>query len=203
MTNAQHSAATDQHGTNPDIIALATATLGFIDVDPASSPEWNELVGASRIITREQNGLRTSWFKGAPSPIDLLVDETEWHPGLGRGTVFLNPPGDKRGDKVRRFWNALAEYYRRGFVTAAVYEGFSLEQLSRLQRVGTTSHPLEHTTLIPEERQPHRDTPTTLGMDPTHACFVTLLSDDIRQIETFTLLGSKLGHVIQCGRPRR
>ena len=213
--NAQHSAATDEHGTPPELVALAQRVLVFIDLDPASSEEWNALVGAQRILTRETGGLRTPWFAGAPRPDELGTDKREctsptasyktavFEGAPSRGTVFLNPPGDKRGELVARFWCALAEYYRRGFVTSAVYVGFSVEQLARLQRVGAHSHPLEHTTLIPRSRLGYRDTPTTIGEDPTHASFVTLLSDDVRQIETFAAYGRELGHIVHCGRPRR
>jgi hypothetical protein len=210
--SAQHSCATPEHGTPAKIIDLARATLGGIDLDPASSPQWNRFVCARRIITAKQNGLHTPWFTGAPAPLRLGTDKTEpWCLPtcleLGtrppRNTVFLNPPGDKRGELVARFWCALAEYYRRYWVTSAIWVGFNVEQLARLQRVGAVSHPLEHTTLIPRERIAYRDTPTTIGEDPSHASFVTLLSDSASEIETFAALGSELGHVVYCGRPRR
>lgn len=231
MTNAQHSAATPEHGTPAHIVEFARTVLGTIDVDPATSDEWNVLVRARRIFTKAKSGLKHPWFAGAPRPDELLTDLRDCHAPLldailsGRiaeaqviaeefgidldvdappfGTVFLNPPGNKDGSLVARFWTALAEYYRRGFVRSAIWVGFNIEQIARLQRVGACTHPLNHTTLIPSRRVAYRDTPTTHGEDPPHASFVTLLSDDIRQIETFTLLGSQWGHVIPCGGLRR
>lgn len=214
MKNAQHSAATAEHGTPPEFVALAQRVLGFIDVDPASSPEWNALVGAQRIVTAEENGLKTPWFVGAPRPDEMRTDKREWSnptssyktaifDGPTRGTVFVNPPGNKDGSLVARFWCALAEYYRRNFATSAIWIGFSLEQIARLQRVGAASHPLEHTTLVPRTRHGYRDTPDHVDDQPTHASYVTLLSDNPVEIETFAALGSELGHIVHCGRPRR
>lgn len=222
--NGQHTAKTPEHGTPPEYVAIARQVLGTIDVDPATSDAWNELVGAERIFTKSHSGIANAWFDGAPAPNRLLTDDRETPAPLldalllGRhaearaiatqfgiciGTVFCNPPGDKQLDLVARFWTALAEYYRRGFVTAAIWVGFSVEQLARLQRVGAPSHPLQHTTLVPDERIAYRNTPTTIGDQPSHASFVTLLSDDIHKIELFRALGTPLGHVIEGSRPRR
>lgn len=201
--NGQHTAKTAEHGTPPAYVDLARQVLGRIDVDPATSPDWNVLVGAERIFTRTHSGIANAWFEGAPAPNRLLTDEREHVAGGDRGTVFCNPPGDKQLDLVARFWTALAEYYRRGFVTSAIWIGFSVEQLARLQRVGAPSHPLQHTTLVPDERIAYRNTPTTIGDQPSHASFVTLLSDDARQIDLFRALGTPLGHVIEGTRPRR
>ncbi len=202
--NAQHSADSAEHGTNPEIIALARAALGEIDLDPASSPEWNELVGAKRIFTKETNGLTSPWWYGAPDPSSLRLEphaapeNPSW-----RFRVFLNPPGSKDGSLVARFWNTLELHYRWSWVTSAVWVGFSLEQLARLQRVGAGSHPLHHTTIIPRDRQGYRDTPTHVDDQPTHASYITLLSDTPSEIQTFAALGAELGHVVWNGIPRR
>ncbi len=203
VKNAQHSAESAEHGTPSELVALATRTMGWIDLDPASTPEWNELVDAKRIFTKETNGLTSPWWYGAPDPATLRV-EREPCPNPGwKFRVFLNPPGSKDGSLVARFWQTLALHYALSYVSSAVWVGFSVEQLSRLQRVGAESHPLEHTTLIPRERVPYRNTPTTVGEQPSHASYVTLLSDDPIEIETFAALGSELGHIVHCGRPRR
>ncbi len=201
--NAQHSAATDQHGTPIEIIELARASMGGIDLDPASSPAWNELVGATRIFTKETNGLTSPWWYGAPDPATLRVDPEACPNPSWRFRVFLNPPGDKKGELVARFWRTLTDYYTWGYVSTAVWVGFSVEQLSRLQRTGARSHPLEHTTLIPRKRVDYRDTPTTVGEDPSHASYITLLSDTPSEIETFAALGSELGHIVYGANQRR
>lgn len=204
MKNAMHSAATPEHGTPGEYVDLARQVLRVIDIDPATSAEWNTLVGARRILTREDNALRTPWLDGWPRADELLTDERESGiPPTFGATVFCNPPGSKDGSLVARFWLALSEYYRRGFVSSAIWIGFSLEQVSRLQRVGARSHPLQHTTLIPSRRIAYRATPTTIGEDPTHASYVTLLSDDQSKVQLFAALGVELGHVITGGILRR
>jgi hypothetical protein len=149
---------------------------------------------AGRILTAEDDALVTPWCDGAPAPNRLGTDRRVAPPGHVC-TVGLNPPGDPRGELVAAFWRILVEYYLRRWVTSAVWIGFSLEQLSRLQRVGARSHPLRHPTCVPNERIAYRKSLTELGDQPTHASYVTLLSRDSRQIETFAALGSELGCV--------
>jgi hypothetical protein len=95
---------------------MAREVLKRIDVDPASSYEANKTVGASRIITKEQNGLSTEW---------------------GPGTVFLNPPGGRCGSRslAEAFWDRLVRHSEdeRGFL-GAVFIGFSIEALATTQR---------------------------------------------------------------------
>lgn len=193
--SAQHSAATDQHGTPPLAIALIHGTLGGPpDIDPASSPEWNDLMQARRIITAAEDFRVTPWVVGAPAPNRLVTDRRA-APAGHRCTAAINPPGDPRGKLVAGAWLTLVEYYLRGWITAAVWVGFSLEQLSRLQRVGARSNPLRHPTVVPDERLGYRKSLTELGESPPHGSYLTLLSRDPRQIEIFSALGSELGCV--------
>ena len=70
--------------TPPAVIKAVRDVLGEIDLDPASSRIANEIVGAKKFFTRDDDGLKQDWF----------------------GNVFLNPPYskgliDKFIDKLR------------------------------------------------------------------------------------------------------
>lgn len=198
--SAQHSAATDQHGTPPGLVALIHGTFGGPpDVDPASSEEWNDLMQARRIITVAEDARVTPWVPGAPAPNRLITDRRVAPQGH-ICTLGINPPGDPRGELVAFFWTTLVEYYLRRWVTSAIWVGFSLEQLSRLQRIGARSHPLRHPTCVPDQRIAYRKSLIELGEQPPHASYLTLLSREPRQIETFAALGSELGCVVNGDR---
>lgn len=211
--SAQHSAASHDWGTNPRILAFERAVLGPIDVDPCSSVKWNAVVGARRFIDAANDGRRTAWAPGAPPPYQVArVAEPDCPPLLraepGRiYTAHVNAPGDKRktGEKrvefVKHFWRALAGYVHTGWISAACYVGFNVEQLARLQRVGAVTHPLWWWTLIPAEREPFMLAPGVAGEDPSHASFVTLVGGDDDMVQRFHVLGEPIGAIARTGRP--
>jgi DNA N-6-adenine-methyltransferase (Dam) len=81
--------------TPPRYLAAVREVIGGIDLDPASSEAANQVVKATRILTKHDDGLAQPWH----------------------GRVFLNPPyGRLAGDFVIK----LVEEYRAGNVTAAV-----------------------------------------------------------------------------------
>lgn len=51
-----------EYYTPPAIIEAARSTMGYIDLDPASSAKANLTVGADRILTVEQDGLEYEWW---------------------------------------------------------------------------------------------------------------------------------------------
>lgn len=142
---AFHSSATPEHGTPIEVIEASRRLLHSIDLDPASSRDFNARVMADRYYTAETDGLKHPWH----------------------GRVFVNPPGDRRGKLVKEFWAKLLWEYYHGRTTEAVWVGFSLEQLVSLQRLEGVRHPLQFPTCIPERRLKFG------GNSPTHGNYIT------------------------------
>jgi ParB family chromosome partitioning protein len=81
--------------TPREYIKAATAVMGAVDLDPASSEQANTVVGAADIFTEERDGLAE-----------------EWH-----GRVWMNPPYAR--PLVDRFCERLAESHAEGNVPQA------------------------------------------------------------------------------------
>lgn len=81
--------------TPPAYIRAATEVLGAIDLDPASSAEANEIVGAQRIYTQGDDGLSQPW----------------------QGRVWMNPPYAQ--PLIEHFCEKLVEEFSAGHVPEA------------------------------------------------------------------------------------
>ena len=101
-THAMLSSESNEWYTPKEIMEAVRRVLGTIDLDPASTPEANETVKATKIYTIGDNGLR--W---------------QWH-----GSVWLNPPyGKDRGRSRQEIWLRYLEYqYRKGNSQRAMAE---------------------------------------------------------------------------------
>jgi hypothetical protein len=82
--------------TPPEFIEAARLVMGSIDLDPASSEVANRTVGAKRIYTAADDGLKLVW----------------------EGRVWMNPPYEK--GLIDRFAEKLRDEVTAGFVTQAV-----------------------------------------------------------------------------------
>lgn len=88
----------------PEVVRVARATLGAIDLDPYSTPAINGLVLAARVYDRDREDL------------DAVLARP-WEVS-GEGRVFAGPP---TGAGVsRRLLNKLLQEYRSGRVRQAV-----------------------------------------------------------------------------------
>ena len=91
-----YNAGNNEWYTPPEYIAAAYEVMGGIDLDPATTPKANEVVGATRIYTVEDDGLFYPW----------------------QGRVWMNPP--YASELVGKFAAKLAQHVRAGEVTDAI-----------------------------------------------------------------------------------
>lgn len=142
VANARHSSVSNEHFTPPAIVEAARATMGDIDLDPASCALANEVVQADCIYT--DSGLSESYAR-------IL--------SRGASKVFLNPPGgllvrstleplpigadgrpSRKGISVQGcvsaqavWWSKLVHEWTIGNVEQAVFVCFNLEVLRLTQ----------------------------------------------------------------------
>lgn len=126
-TAARHSSDSPEWFTPRPIVDAAREVLGGIDLDPASHAEANRMIRARRFYDERANGLRRPWS----------------------GRVFLNPPGGF----VAEFWHRLIDAWEAREITAAIWIGFSIEQLQTLQGYEVRS-PLAFPFCVPDRRIP-------------------------------------------------
>lgn len=82
--------------TPEEYIAAAVKVMGGIDLDPASSPTANDVVGAATFYTAQDNGLAQPW----------------------NGRLWMNPPYAQ--PLISQFTERMAQEYSSGNVKAAV-----------------------------------------------------------------------------------
>lgn len=192
-STAEFSSASPDYGT--PLVVADSARVVFnaeIDLDPSSSELFNRVIGARHIYTRQDDG---------------LAPHNKW-----RGNVFANPPGDKSGELVKRFWEKLISQYYERYTTAAIWIGFNINQLQTLQQTRLGVSPLDFPICIPNKRiafstttkdhqvqlfgEPEREE-LIVAPDPGHPNFICLLPDRDKpwQTDRFYREFSKYGAV--------
>jgi phage N-6-adenine-methyltransferase len=88
------SSKSDEYYTPSEYIDAAYRVMGVIDLDPATSEDAQEIVGATWYYSKEEDGLSKDWY----------------------GRVWLNPPFSKTSVWV----NKLEDQYKKGNVSEAI-----------------------------------------------------------------------------------
>lgn len=218
--NPKHSSVSNEQYTPAYIVEAARKVLGGFDLDPASSPEANRLVQATRIYTEEDNGLLLPW----------------------EGRLLVNPPGgicDKDGRRVirasktlgakscvetgacglppdhkhegvtgsaRAWWNKLAQEWEIRRMESAIFVGFSIELLQTTQSgEGCSFLPQDFPLCVPSERIPFDswvDGARVPGNQPTHANVIICVTDAGDVADRFEEVFESVGAVFNrrgCG----
>ncbi len=208
--NAFHLSESAEWATPKEVVQAADDVLGGIDVDPATTAEINARhIFAKQIYTAETNGLAHNWpgrvFINAPGSCPCVVEKSTRAGKLliriGCGNIAKNSDGERVPDKtpvcgcrlVRKFWEHLIAQHIAGITSAAIWIGFSLEQLGQLQAFDP--HPLCFPVCIPPTRTRYLD--PTQGFEPkgspTHGSFYCYLGP---RPDLFRSRFSELGAIV-------
>lgn len=95
VAHVSHNTGDNEWYTPPEYIDAARATMGTIDLDPATTPTANKIVQADHIFTEADNGLAQAWF----------------------GNVWMNPPYAQPA--ISEFSAKAVEAYLSGDITQA------------------------------------------------------------------------------------
>jgi len=121
MSNASQvtrNSGNDEWYTPPPIIEAARATMGGIDLDPASNIAAQEWIKADHYFTIEDDALSKNW----------------------RGNVWMNPPYS--GGKIKPFIDHLCDSFLFGDVTGAIVLTNSATETKWFQHAASLSEGL-------------------------------------------------------------
>jgi hypothetical protein len=172
--------ASSDWGTPPHVLRLVREVLGPIELDPASSPEFNRTVQASRILTPAENALAVPW-------------------GWAR-SIYLNPPGGVESGKplAAAFWGRLLEHRRSPGFGHAIFLGFSLSILATTQsaELPVMAFPF---CVLRRRLSFLREEGTPAGA-PTHNNLLVYVPGEIDGRRKFVETFRRLGAVVDPGR---
>lgn len=184
--NPQHLAGSAEHYTPAYVVEPARTVLDVFHLDPASCREANKVVKAGNYFDQADDGLQQKWhgnvFLNPPGNCGWIPDATA---KKGKRTAICGNEGSCSCKLVKKFWNKLWHEYDVGHVEAAVWIGFSLEQLQNLQtkpKEVFRPSPLDFPICYPHKRVAY------VGTSPTHASYITLLPPQGKTIEVYTML---------------
>jgi hypothetical protein len=182
----RHSSESAEHFTPGYIVEAARATLGVIDLDPASCEETQRAVRAVCWFGEEQDGFTWPWY----------------------GRTFVNPPGGMSDNRQRRvikkchetgacglppghkhegvessqkkWWYKLAREFIEGRAEAAIFVCFSVELLQSTQKNPPPGLPLPLAFPIcyPASRVAYVKPGGEIGAQPPHASCIVCVANN-------------------------
>jgi hypothetical protein len=178
--NIQHSSRSDVWRTPAFVVEMIHKVLGTIDLDPASDIGANEVIKASQIITREEDGLSSGWTGKA---------------------LFVNPPGGKIGNasKAGLFWAKLMSYREAGCLGHAIFMAFSAEALQTTQGKGCLSVG-EFPLCVPRSRLKFVDPTNPKAGAPSHSNLIVYVPGRVDKSDLFEEVFKSLGIIINTRR---
>lgn len=189
-----HTSESVEHFTPYDVAAAATVALGgAIDLDPASCARANEYIEATTYYDAASNGLAHEWsgtvFLNPPGGLcdgqgRPVYPRTRKREGCSTTGACGLAPGHKHEgvtSSAKFWWARLAREWRSGRVRAAVFVGFSLEQLCNTQTGAQEGDllPLDCVFCVPSRRLQYlredQDGHLVPGESPPHASYIAYL----------------------------
>ncbi len=197
--NPRHLQNSAEHATPTDIVEAARAVLGRIDVDPATTEEINRRnVRALKFYTAEDPGLSQNWpgsvFLNPPGGCPVLATDFAasgrhmLRAGCGNSATNKTPACSCH--MVRKFWEHLIAQHLAGITHAAIWVGFSLEQLQVLQRC--EMDPRDFPVCIPRKRVAYLAPGDEFKAQksPPHSSYITYLGPSRQKFaEVFSQFG--------------
>lgn len=199
---ARHSSESVEHYTPPEIIEATHATMGGIDLDPASSEIANRTVKARRFFSAASNGFLLPWSDPTNTPSRVFLNPPggqcdPWGNALikakvvGKGWKYPNgapcptpfyyangwPCEHPSRPAQKSWWYKLAHEFAEGRVAQAVFVGFSIEILQQAQvdpPPGLLT-PLDCTFCVPSRRLAFLNPDGKVGKSPPHASVLIYL----------------------------
>lgn len=171
--NIQHSSRSNEWYTPADIIDRVRKVLGDITLDPASCAAANEIVRASRYLTKDEDGLRHDW-SGA--------------------SIYLNPPGGKTGNmsNVGLWWRKLMA--SRSDIEHAIFMCFSCEALQTTQRYCENSVS-DFPFCVPRARIRFVPASRSLKASPSHSNLIVYVHGTVDRTRVFAEAFESLGKI--------
>ncbi len=224
VANVRHSSESVEHFTPGDIVEAARATMGSIDLDPATCELANRHIRASRIFTEAENGYLRSWFGNVfLNPPGGQSDDLEQrvHPkctmtgkcGLPKGSTLYGPGGveietpghlHKNVESSQKKWwfKTMREVQKRN-VTSVIFIAFSIELFQTTQsKTPKGLHiPLDFPFCMPSARidywKEQEDGSIAGGGAPPHASAIVCISYDAGVREAFGQQFGAFGRVVR------